>query len=99
MSKLQFVRREKKVWKITWLHAKRGESTGIQEECFKMVGPDQFAITSYTHKEGRLFGAVTFDQLHKLIQKDRGIYEIFPINAKRKVYFDCELYEDHPDMY
>ncbi|KAJ3282912.1 hypothetical protein HK104_010655 [Borealophlyctis nickersoniae] len=56
----------------------------------KWLGVIWVPILSYTRKRGRLWGAVTLDQLLKRLEKEHGIYEILIPDVPRKIHFDID---------
>jgi hypothetical protein len=77
-------------WKLEWKGNNYIHKSGAMDDVLKRVTSETFPVESYTQKHGRLWTVVTKEQLVRLIQKNRGIYEIFPAEGKRKVYFDVD---------
>ncbi|KAJ3264157.1 hypothetical protein HK104_006513, partial [Borealophlyctis nickersoniae] len=75
---------------VTWVGNKGKDGRGAQDYVIDNLKDGQVPILSYTRKRGRLWGAVTLKQLLKILQKDRGIYEILVPDIPRKVHFDID---------
>ncbi|KAJ3270610.1 hypothetical protein HK104_004891 [Borealophlyctis nickersoniae] len=69
--------------KIRW-------TSGTQDYVLEHLEPGQFPVLSLTPTYGRIWAAVTFEDICHLIKRNRGIYEILKPDLKRKVYFDVE---------
>lgn len=76
--------------KHDWIGNDRIEKSGAQAHVLENLKPGQFPILSYGKHHGRLWTAVTSEELLKLLSKNRGIYEILVPDIPRKVYFDVD---------
>lgn len=78
-----------KAWKIEWFK-NSGKDCGAQAWLIQNLKPGEYCITSQTSKHGRMWTNVNPEVLLKLIESNRGIYEIIVPHEKRKVYFDID---------
>jgi hypothetical protein len=81
-------------WKVEFLK-NATENGGAMTECIKNCKENQIIIHSFTTKFGRMWGCVEPLQLLKLIEKNKGLYEVIT-KYPHKVYFDidCNI-EEH----
>lgn len=80
------------LWKTSFFR-NNDENGGAMNAAIAAAKPDHVLIHSHTRKNGRLWGHCTPEQLLKLLEDNRGIYEIihaFP----HKVYFDIDKPND-----
>jgi hypothetical protein len=90
--------RNVKYLKLDWLGNTCDVRSGAMNTLIESLTPDdeRFPILTVSPKVGRLWTAVTCDQLCRLITppngktKNRGLYEILLAHRKRKVYFDVD---------
>ncbi|KAJ3275068.1 hypothetical protein HK104_003977 [Borealophlyctis nickersoniae] len=82
--------RDIKYLKINWKANNHVNASGAQDYVIEHLRAGQFPILSYTATYGRLWGALTFEDICRIIEKNRGIYEILKADLKRKVYFDVD---------
>ncbi|KAJ3286760.1 hypothetical protein HK104_008889 [Borealophlyctis nickersoniae] len=75
--------------KINWKANNHVDASGAQDYVIEHLLPGQFPILSHTSMQ-RLWGALTFEDICRVIKKNRGIYEILKPDLKRKVYFDVD---------
>ena len=83
-------------WKTTWWK-NMSDSGGAQDHMLSLMKPEEFPFASHTKKEGRMWGSMKRAQYLKLLEKNRGLYEIIESAKKRKVYFDVDCPGDAPD--
>ncbi|KAJ3275080.1 hypothetical protein HK104_003960 [Borealophlyctis nickersoniae] len=69
--------------KINWKANIHVNASGTQDYVIEHLQPGQFPILSYTATYGRLWGALTFEDICRIIEKNRGIYEILKADLKR----------------
>ena len=87
-QKLPF--RNVRTWKVDWIANNAQDKGGAQDEMLKNMKPDTFPILSLTRKFGRLWSAITAEDIERLIQTNHGLYEILHPTFKCKVYFDVD---------
>ena len=92
MNSLPYVHKLEIKWGFTWNATVGKQSKGIQEKTVKSAKPGQVVVCSFL--KTFMWTALYPNELFKLIEKDRGIREIIPPNAQRKVYFDVDMYGD-----
>lgn len=90
MSKFRF----ENSWKIDWVgNVSRDDGKqpgGAQDYVIDNLKPGEYPIHSYTQKFGKLWGALKFDDINRLLKSNHGLYEILQPFLKRKVYFDID---------
>ncbi|KAI8999650.1 hypothetical protein BC832DRAFT_594520 [Gaertneriomyces semiglobifer] len=86
MSQLRDIR----YLKIDWKGNSNPDPSGAMDYIINNLQPGQFPILSYTIKYGRLWGALTLEEITRIIQTNHGIHEILHPDMKRKVYFDVD---------
>ena len=80
--------KEIKIWKTTF-YKNMSKDGGAMAHAIQNIPDNHVIIHSQTQKNGRLWGYATPNHLLKLLEKNRGIYEVmasFPF----KVYFDID---------
>lgn len=78
----------KKVYGMNWT-CNKSKIGGAQNEVIKNAGKDDVILVSDTQKNGRMWGATSPDNLLKLIETNKGLYEVIA-RFPHKVYFDID---------
>src|ERR1700709_2485931 len=74
---------------LNWTGNDHIVQSGAQDFVIEHMQQDQFPILSLTTTR-RLWCAVTLEDLLRLMEKNRGIYEILIPGLPRKIYFDVD---------
>ncbi|KAI9101377.1 hypothetical protein DFS34DRAFT_614262, partial [Phlyctochytrium arcticum] len=77
-------------WKLKWYGNDNVTKSGAQDYVLSLLTEDTYPILSYTNKYGRLWGAVSEQDLYTLVKRKSGLYEILVPDRKQKVYFDVD---------
>lgn len=80
------------VWKTTF-YRNTDEKGGAMVAAISGAKPEHIILHSHTRKNGRIWGSTTPDALLKLIENNKGIYEVIH-NFPHKVYFDIDKKND-----
>ena len=81
---------QEKLWGLIWNKGKGGQDTAIQNK-----KDNEIIIAYHSEKRGRAWTCCPINQIEKLIQSNRGLYEVLESYPK-KLYFDVD-FEDPPD--
>jgi len=80
-----------KAWKVDFIKNITGDG-GAMNEAFNKLKPDEIPIHSFTNKNGRMWGNTSPKNLLKMIEKNKGLYEVIH-SFPHKVYFDIDKHE------
>jgi len=81
---------QEKLWGLTW-----NKGTGGQDISIKTKKDDEIIIAYHSEKRGRAWACCPLNQIEKLVQPNRGLYEVLESYPK-KLYFDVD-FADPPD--
>ena len=81
---------QEKLWGLIWNKGTGGQDTAIQNK-----QDNEIIIAYHSEKRGRAWACCPINQIEKLIQSNRGLYEVLESYPK-KLYFDVD-FEDPPD--
>ena len=81
---------QEKLWGPTWNKGTGGQDISIQNK-----KDNEIIIAYHSEKRGRAWACCPINQIEKLIQSNRGLYEVLESYPK-KLYFDVD-FEDPPD--
>lgn len=79
-------------WKTTF-YRNNDEKGGAMVAAISGAKPEHIILHSHTRKNGRIWGSTTPDALLKLIENNKGIYEVIH-NFPHKVFFDIDKEND-----
>ncbi|KAI9092848.1 hypothetical protein DFS34DRAFT_596416 [Phlyctochytrium arcticum] len=77
-------------WKLNWVGNNSVNKSGAQDYILQQLTPETYPVLSLTERRGRLWAAVTKEQLCGLLRWKAGVYEILVADRKRKIYFDID---------
>ena len=76
---------QEKLWGLTW-----NKGTGGQDLAIKSKRDNEIIIAYHSDKRGRAWACCPINQIEKLIQSNRGLYEVLESYPK-KLYFDVDF--------
>ena len=77
-----------KAWKVEFIKNNTSDG-GAMREALNHLKPDEVPIHSFTNKQGRMWGNTSPKNLLKMIEKNKGLYEVIH-SFPHKVYFDID---------
>ena len=84
-----------KVYGMEWF--KNDSEGGAQLQCLNQMKETEIIIKSDTQKNGQMWGSTTEKVLLKLLETNKGIYEIIS-HFPHKVYFDIDCHQETEKM-
>lgn len=85
---MEQIKKSQKLYNIQWY--KKGTGSA-QDYLISILKDDEILLHRHTEKEGRQWGITTPENLFKITQKNRGLYEVIITDRKRKLYFDIDV--------
>jgi hypothetical protein len=84
-----FTKAHTKTCGIEW-YKNINTSGGAQDYVISNCKDDEVPICRVAPKQARWWGAISYKKLSKAITKNHYLYEILPLDIKKKVYFDID---------
>jgi len=90
------IKKSQKLYNIQWY--RKGELSA-QDYLISIIKKNEILLHRYTTKEGRQWGITTPDNLAKITNKNRFLYEVVLSELKRKLFFDVDCDRNsYPDI-
>jgi len=84
--------KQEKLWGLTWYKGTGGQALAIESK-----KDDEIIVAYHSDKRGRAWATCQINKIEKLIQPNRGLYEVLHSYPK-KLYFDVDFADPPPDF-